>query len=165
MTPSICVNSRFFTKSIFFNKKKKSNAFRIKKANYIFEELSNLYFIALLISLTKLLKLFIWTVKSGGTHHHKQSNCAWSIMLVIFFYWKWFLHYFRLLEYIHSKLKNLWTCKKFLQPSKCSLHLKNPLGKNIKRWLVRVPFSLGSLCKYWTYVIDHIGVSRTLSNV
>ena len=165
MAPSICVNSRFFTKSIFFKKKKKSNAFRIKKANYIFEELSNLYFIVLLISLTKLPKLFIWTVKSGGTHRPKQSNCAWSIMLVIFFYWTWFLHYLRLLEYLHSKLKNLWTCKKFLSPSKCSLHLKNPLGKNIKRLLVRVPFSLSSLCKYWTYVIDQIGVSRTLSNV
>ena len=46
-----------------------------------------------------------------------------------------------------------------------NLHLKNPLRKNVMRLLVCVPFSLGSICEYWIYVVDDIGVFRTLSNI
>ena len=65
------------------------NIFRIKKANYISEELSKLHLIVLLISFftlllwitagnrTKMNKLFIWTTNSGGAQHHKHANCTW----------------------------------------------------------------------------------------
>ena len=33
------------------------------------------------------------------------------------------------------------------------------------RLLVCVPFSLGSICEYWFYVVGDIGVFRTLSNI
>ena len=48
---------------------------------------------------------------------------------------------------------------------KYSLYLKNPLRKNVKGLLVCVPFSLGSICKYWIYVVDDIGVFRIISSV
>ena len=86
MTPLPSANyviSRFLTKSIVFQK-----IFWMflgyKKANDIFEELSNLYLILLIISFfllllwitsenrTKLKKLFIWTTKSGGTQHYRD---------------------------------------------------------------------------------------------
>ena len=93
----ICVISRFSTKSIVFQK---STAFRIKKSNCIFEELSNFCLIVLLISFfplllwiiaenrTKLKKLYIWITKSGGTQHHRHTKCTWlfssaTAMLVI----------------------------------------------------------------------------------
>ena len=85
LPPAICVISRFLTKlivsqNIFWN------VYAIKKANWIFEELSNLYLTVMLTSFfprllwipavkrTKLKKLSIWTTKSGGTQHHKQTN-------------------------------------------------------------------------------------------
>ena len=43
------------------------------------------------------------------------------------------------------------------------LHLNNPLTKNVIGLLICVPFSLGSICKYWLYAIGHIGVFTTLS--
>ena len=43
--------------------------------------------------------------------------------------------------------------------------MKNPLRKNVNRLLVCVPFSLGSICKCWIYLIDDIGVFTTLSNI
>ena len=46
-----------------------------------------------------------------------------------------------------------------------SFHLKNLLKKNVVRLLVYVLFSLGSICKYWVYVIDDIGVFTALSNI
>ena len=66
--------------------------FRIKKTNDIFEGLSNLYLIVLLISFlppllwitaenrTKLKKLLFWATKSSGTQHQRD--------------WTWFLQYF-----------------------------------------------------------------------
>ena len=95
----ICVISRFSTKPIVFQKN--LTAFRIKKPNWIFEELSNFCLIVFLISFfplllwitaenrTKLKKLYIWNTKSGGTQHHKHTNCTWlfssaTAMLVIF---------------------------------------------------------------------------------
>ena len=99
---AISVISRFLTKSIVF-KKIILNVFRIKIANCIFEELSTLYLIVLLISFfplllwitaknrTKLKKLFIWTTKSGEAQHHKHktytsqfsiqnSKCSWWVL-------------------------------------------------------------------------------------
>ena len=70
MNPRYLHHFRIFDKIDGFQKKF-LNAFRIKKANYIFEQLSNLYLIALLIiffpllfwiaaeNRTKLKKLFI----------------------------------------------------------------------------------------------------------
>ena len=50
LPPAICINFRFSTTLIFFQKKN-LNVFRIKeKARYIFEELSNLHSVVLLIS-------------------------------------------------------------------------------------------------------------------
>ena len=46
-----------------------------------------------------------------------------------------------------------------------NLHLKNPIRKNVIPLLVCVPFSLGSTCEYWIYVVDDIGVFKTLSNI
>ena len=46
-----------------------------------------------------------------------------------------------------------------------SLHMKNPLRKNVKRLLVYVPFSLGSIHKYWIHVTDDIGVFTTMSKI
>ena len=43
-----------------------------------------------------------------------------------------------------------------------SVHLKNLFRKNVMRLLARVPFSLGSICKYWIYVIDDIGLFTVL---
>ena len=43
-----------------------------------------------------------------------------------------------------------------------SIHLKNLFRKNVMRLLARVPFSLGSICKYWIYVIDDIGLFTVL---
>ena len=39
-----------------------------------------------------------------------------------------------------------------------SIHLRNPLRKNVIPSLVCIPFSLVSICKYWIYVIDEMGV-------
>ena len=46
-----------------------------------------------------------------------------------------------------------------------SLHLENPLRENVIRLLVCAPFSLGSICKYWIYVIDDIGIFTIVSNI
>ena len=43
-----------------------------------------------------------------------------------------------------------------------SIHLKNLFRKNVMRLLARVPFSLGSICKYWIYVIDDTGLFTVL---
>ena len=43
-----------------------------------------------------------------------------------------------------------------------SIHLKNLFRKNVMRLLARVPFSLGSICKYWIYVVDDIGLFTVL---
>ena len=97
---AFCVIFRLLTKSIVFQKFFEQ-VFRITKANCIFEELSNLCFIILLISFipfllwittenrTKLKKLYIRTTKSGGAQHHKHTNFTWissatPVMLVIF---------------------------------------------------------------------------------
>ena len=118
--PAICVISRFLTKSIVFQKNFWMSS-GYKKANCIFEELSNLYLIVLLISFfplllcittenrTKLKKLFIWTSKSGGTQHHKHANCTWLIIsdnAIDNLDWTWFLHYIWLHEFIQQQT---WT--------------------------------------------------------
>ena len=43
-----------------------------------------------------------------------------------------------------------------------SVHLKNLFRKNVMRLLARVPFSLGSICKYWIYAIDDTGLFTVL---
>ena len=88
-TPAHCYLRHFqiFDK-IDSSPKKVLNVSRLKKANYSFEELSNLYLIVMLISffpillwitaenITKLKKLFIWTTKSSRTQHYKHENCT-----------------------------------------------------------------------------------------
>ena len=103
-----------FPKNIF-------NVIRIKKkANRIFDELSNLCSIVLLISFfllllwitaenrTKLKKSFVWTTKSGGTQHHKHTNCTWLFIsncsnVSDILEWTWFQHYFWLQEFIQQQ--------------------------------------------------------------
>ena len=53
---------------------------------------------------TKLKKLFIWTRKSGGTQHHKHTNCTWLFIsncnnVNDILDWTLFLHYFWLQEF------------------------------------------------------------------
>ena len=84
--PSISVISRFSTKQIVFQKF--FECLYDKKANTIFEELSNLCLVVQLISSfplllwitvenqTNLKKSFILTPKSGGIQHHKRTNCT-----------------------------------------------------------------------------------------
>ena len=114
MTPprpaAICVISRFLTKSIVFQK-----CFWMtlgqKKTNCIFEVLSNLYLIVLLINFfpfvlwittenrTKLVKLLTQTTNLVRTQHHKQANCTWLIISNCnndsdILDWRWLLSYF-----------------------------------------------------------------------
>ena len=92
------------------------NVFRIRKANCIFEELSNLCLIVLQISFsplllwitaesrTKLKKLFIWTTKLGGAQHHKQTAPDYpSATASDILDWTWYLHYFWLQEFIQQQ--------------------------------------------------------------
>ena len=133
LPPATCVISRFLTKlivsqNIFWN------VYAIKKANWIFEELSNLYLTVMLTSFfprllwipavkrTKLKKLSIWTTKSGGTQHHKQTNkqtnCTWLFMSNCnssdILDWTYFCIISDCMNSFSNKLKNLWTSKKFL---------------------------------------------------
>ena len=105
-----------------------------KTANRIFEKLSNLYLIVLIVlwitffpfllwstseNWTKMKNLFIWTAKSGGIQTHKlqlifTSNCNNTTHTLD---WTRFQHYLWLQEFIqqfNSKLKTLWGCKNFL---------------------------------------------------
>ena len=80
--------------------------------------------------------------------------------------WTWFLHYFWLQEFIQQQTWRFMNKKKIsLTQQIRSLHLKNPLRKYVIRLLVCVPFLLGSICKYWIYVIDGIGIFTTLSDI
>ena len=123
-SPAICVISRFSTKSIVFQKEF-LNVFSIKKGKLHLtamncNELSNLYWIVLVISFfplllwitaesrTKLMKLFIWTTKSSGTQHQKQTNCTWLFIsncnnVSDILDWTWFLHYFWLQGFIQEQ--------------------------------------------------------------
>ena len=111
------------------------HVFRLEKAKKQIESLKSslICLIDLLISFfsllswitaenrTKLKKLFIWSTKSGGPQHHKQTNCSWLfiktvIMLVIFG-----LNVISALFLIagiysvfNNKAKNVWTSKNFL---------------------------------------------------
>ena len=81
-------------------------------------------------------------------------SSATAIMLVIF----WTERDFCIISDSRNSLSNR---KKNLETQQMhSLHLKNPLRENVKHLFVCVPFSLGSVCKYWIYVIDDIGVSQ-----
>ena len=73
-----------------------------------------------------------------------------AIMLVIF----WIEHDFCI----------IYDCKNSFN-KKLKNYLKNPSRKNVKTFIGCVPFSLGSICQYWIYVIDDIGVIATLSNI
>ena len=123
-SPAICVISRFSTKSIVFQKEF-LNVFSIKKGKLHLtamncNELSNLYWIVLVISFfplllwitaesrTKLMKLFIWTTKSSRTQHQKQTNCIWLFIsncnnVSDILDWTWFLHYFWLQGFIQEQ--------------------------------------------------------------
>ena len=107
------------------------NLFNIKKANCIFEELSAVYLIDLLISFfplllwiaaenrTKLKKLFIWAANSGETQHQKQTNCTWLLNsncnnVIESLDWRWYVHYFWLQELVQPQTLNLRTSKKLL---------------------------------------------------
>ena len=91
------------------------NVLRIKRANCIFEELSNLYLIVLLISffplfcgLQQKIGPLIWTTKSGGTQNNKHINCTLLIInncinVGAIMDWKLFLHYFWLQEFIQQQ--------------------------------------------------------------
>ena len=160
----------------------------IKNASCIFEELSNLCLIVLLISLCPLLlritaenrakpnNLFVWAKKPGGTQHRKHTNCTWlfisncnnasdilvggggvNVISALF-----------LIAGIHSTKKSLKLINKqtnSLTQKIHSLYLKSPMKKSTKHLLVCACFSLGSICKYWIYVIDDMGVFTTLSNI
>ena len=116
--PSINFISRFSKKLIIFQKRI-LNVFRIKKVNFIFEELSSLYLIVLVISYflfsfglqqknrTNLKELFIWTTKSGWIQHHKHTDHTWLFIsncsnVNDILYWR-FLHYFWLQELIQHQ--------------------------------------------------------------
>ena len=129
--PVTCCISRFSPKSIVFRKKIKCFQLRIKQANCILEELSNLYWIVLLMSFfplllwitaenrTKLEKLFIWTTKPGGAQHQKQTNCA-SLFIrncnnaCDFWTERNFCIISDCRNSFNDKIKNLQTSKKFL---------------------------------------------------
>ena len=114
----LSVIPRFSTKSIVFQKTF-LNFLRFKLHHYIFEELSNLYSIVLLISFfplhswivaenrTKLKKLFISTTKSGGTQtlqtYKLHLTISTAIMLVIF----WTKYDFCMIFYCRNKLLNV----------------------------------------------------------
>ena len=128
-TPCCLRQFQIFDKSDSFPKHF-LNVFGIKQANCIFEELSNLYLIVLLISFiplllwiiaenrTKLKKLFIWTTKSGGTQRHKHTNCTLLFISNCNNAMIWTEHYFCIISdfrnYFNKKRKNLWRNKEFL---------------------------------------------------
>ena len=177
MTPqthAICVISRFFTKSIVF--------FRIKIVNYIFEELSNLCLTVLLISFfppllwitaeNRTWRNYLFELQNQVEHNTiNTQNYTWLFIsncnnVSDILDWTWFLHYFWLQEFIQQQTWRFMNKKKIsLTQQIRSLHLKNPLRKYVIRLLVCVPFLLGSICKYWIYVIDGIGIFTTLSDI
>ena len=159
----------------------------IKNASCIFEELSNLCVIVLLISFCPLLlritaenrakpnNFFIWANKPGRTQHRKHKNCTWLFISNCnnasdILGWTWFLHYFWLQEFIQKKIFKTISKQTNKQTNSLtqkihSLYLKSPMKKSTKHLLVCACFSLGSICKYWIYVIDDMGVFTTLSNI
>ena len=103
LPPAICVTSRFSAKSIVFQK-----IFWLslgyKRANCIFEELSNLYLIALLISF---FPLILWITVENRTKLKKHKNCAWLFIsncnnAIVVLDWTLLLHYFWLQEFIQQ---------------------------------------------------------------
>ena len=106
-------------------------------------------------------KLFIWT-NTTNIQNTPDYSSATAIMLVTF--WTqpnfWIISDFS--NSFNNKLKNLWTSKcskaNTLTQQIHSIHLKNTLSKNVTRLLACVLFSLGSIVKYWIYVIYGIGV-------
>ena len=77
--------------------------------------------------------------------------------------WTWLLPYFWFQEFIQQQTFKLMNKQKiYLTQQIHSIHLKNLFRKNVMRLLARVPFSLGSICKYWIYVIDDIGLFTVL---
>ena len=78
---------------------------------------------------TRLKKLFIWTTKSGGTQHHKQTkttsdySSATGITLVIFWTERNYCIISDCRYSFNNKRKNLWTSKKYRQSSKCTVFI------------------------------------------
>ena len=134
-SPAICVISRFSTKSIVFQKEF-LNVFSIKKGKLHLaamncNELSNLYWIVLLISFFLFfcgleqkaepnLRNYSYELQNQVEHNSKNKqiapdySSATAIMLVIF----WIEHDFCIIsgcrDSFKNKLKNLWTIRKFL---------------------------------------------------
>ena len=162
-----------FPKKIFF---------RIKNVNYIFEELSNLYLTVLLISFFPCLlwitagnrtwRNYLFELQNQVEHNTiNTQNYTWLFIsncnnVGDILDWTWFLHFFWLQEFIQQQTSRLMNKKEIsLTQQIRSLHLKNPLRKYVIRLLLCVPFSLGSICKYWIYVINGIGIFTTLSDI
>ena len=77
--------------------------------------------------------------------------------------WTWFLPYFWLQEFIQQQTFKLMKKWKILLTQQ--IHSSSEESLNEKRHMVYIPFSLGSMCKYWIYFIANIGVFATLSNI
>ena len=131
------------------------NLFSIKKANCIFEGLSTVYLIDLLISFfplllwitaenrTKLKKLFEiiylnYKIKGNTTpqtnklHLIIHSNCKNASDILD---WTWFLHYFWLQDSFNNKLKNVWTSKIFLNPANTQSSSEESLTEKRKTFI------------------------------
>ena len=166
MTPqthAICVISRFFTKSIVF--------FRIKKVNYIFEELSNLCLTVLLISFfppllwitagNRTWRNYLFELQNQVEHNTiNTQNYTWLFIsncnnVSDILDWTWFLHYFWLQKFIQQQ-KLIKEQINFLTQQIHRLHPKNLSRKNVIPLLLSVPYSLGSIGKNFVFVVDDI---------
>ena len=124
------------------------NIFRFLKKSIVFFPL---YLSITAENKTKLKKLFIWTTNQEHNTTSKQTTPDyWSTtatMLVIF----WTEQDFCTLSDCSNSTTNSKTYEQvkisLIQQIR-SLHLKKPLRKNVKRLLVCVSFSLGSIYKY-----------------
>ena len=160
----------------------------IKKTNCIFEKLSNLYLIVLLISFFPLL---LWNTAENWIKLKKclfelqnqtelsttniqtapDYSSATAIMLVIL--WTDEIHSLHLknsltlswrrpLSYRNQPIDLLasqWAGFYMITAS-----VMKELSKNVTRLLVCVPFLLRSICKYWNFIVD-MKIFTTLWNI
>ena len=166
LLPVLSVIPRFSTKSIVFQKTF-LNFLRCKLHHYIFEELSNLYPIVLLISFfplhswivvenrTKLKKLLIWTTKSGGTQTLQTYKLHLTISTALVLVTFWTKYDFCIIFYCRNKLKTSERAKRFFNPANAqSSSEKSPKEKRhtvigLYSLCTRFNIQMLNLCHKW----------------